>query len=172
MDSHAEQEYGDYVTARAAGLVRFAYLTCGDWHRAEDAVQTALTKLYLAWPRLSDRNTIDAYVHRIVVRVIIDERRLAWFRREQSTEALPERAAVDPAAAAGGKVAMLAALMKVPPRQRAVLVLRFWEDQSVEQVADTLGCSAGTVKSQSTRGLRTLRGLLSSPASAPTGGAS
>jgi RNA polymerase sigma-70 factor (sigma-E family) len=172
MRLDAEQEYGDYVTARAAALVRFAYLTCGDWHRAEDGVQTALTKLYLAWPRLRDRGAIDAYVRRIVLRVLIDERRLGWFRRERSTERLPDRASVDPTAATSDKVAILAALSRVPPRQRVVLVLRFWEDQSVEQVADLLGCSTGTVKSQSARGLDKLRALLSESVSTPAQGAS
>jgi RNA polymerase sigma-70 factor (sigma-E family) len=172
MRVEAEQEYGDYVIARAAGLIRFAFLTCGDWHRAEDAVQTALTRLYLAWPRLQNTGSIDAYVRRIVIRVLIDERRLGWFRRERSTDELPDRPGPDPTATTGDKVAILAALSKVPPRQRVVLVLRFWEDHSVEQVADLLGCSAGTVKSQSARGLQTLRGLLSDPVSATVRGAS
>lgn len=163
MGIDAEREYVTCVTASAPMLVRFAYRRCGDWHRAEDAVQTALTKLYLAWPRLENRSLIDAYARRIVVRALIDERRLGWFRRELSTDELPDRAGPDPTAGTGDRVAVLAALSKVPPRQRAVLVLRFWEDRSVEQVAAHLGCSIGTVKSQSARGLRTLRGLLTEP---------
>ncbi len=160
MKVDAEQEYSAYVAARSTGLIRFAFLVCGDWHRAEDAVQTALTKLYLAWPRLHDRGAVDAYARRVVLRVLIDERRLGWFRRERSTQAPPDRADEDPVATTGDRMALLAALSRLPPRQRAVLVLRFWEDQSIEQVSGLLGCSEGTVKSQSTRGLQTLRGLL------------
>ncbi|MBB5872765.1 RNA polymerase sigma-70 factor (sigma-E family) [Allocatelliglobosispora scoriae] len=171
MKVDAEKDYGDYVTARAPGLVRFAYLTCGDWHRSEDAVQTALAKLYVAWPRLHNRESIDAYVRRIVVRALIDERRLGWFRRERTTSELPERPVTDSPASTDERFALLAALSQVPPRQRAVLVLRFWEDQSVEQVADLLGCSTGTVKSQCARGLHTLRGLLTDPLSAQALGA-
>jgi RNA polymerase sigma-70 factor (sigma-E family) len=172
MRADAEREYGDYVTARTRGLVRFAYLTCGDWHQAEDAVQAALTKLYLAWPRLQSRGTIDAYVRRIVLRAVIDQRRLSWFRREQSTDALPDYAGEDPTAPIGDRVTVLAALAKLPRRQRVVLVLRFWEDQSVEQVADLLGCSSGTVKSQSSRALDKLRRLLADPLVTSIGGTS
>lgn len=161
MGPAAEREYGDYVVARASGLVRFAFLLCGDWHRAEDAVQSALTKLYLAWPRLARVEAVDPYVRRIVVRVLVDHGRLARFRRERLSDRLPEPPATpDTSATTDDRLALLAALAQVPPRQRAVLVLRFWEDQSVEQVAAVLGCSPGTVKSQTARGLQTLRGLL------------
>ena len=164
MDSDAEREYGDYVVARSAALCRFAYLLCGDWHRAEDAVQTAFTKLYLAWPRLQAREAIDPYVRRILTRVIVDEGRLARYRREAVSRQVPEvpdRAVPDVGAATGDRLAVLAALAKMAPRQRAVLVLRYWEDLSVDQAAEVLGCAAGTVKSQAARGLQTLRVLLS-----------
>ncbi len=97
----------------------------------------------------------------MVVTSIIDEGRLARFRRESVSGWVPESPApTDLAAAAGDRLTVLAALARIPPRQRAVLVLRYWEDQSVEQVADLLDCSPGTVKSQAARGLQTLRELL------------
>jgi RNA polymerase sigma-70 factor (sigma-E family) len=161
VNPDAERDYGDFVVARSQALCRFAYLLCGDWHRAEDAVQTALTKLYVAWNRIRDRGAVEPYVRRIVVTAIIDEGRLARFRREAVSGRVPEApAGTDLASAAGDRLTVLAALARIPPRQRAVLVLRYWEDQSVEQVADMLGCSQGTVKSQAARGLQTLRGLL------------
>jgi RNA polymerase sigma-70 factor (sigma-E family) len=156
-----EREYGDYVAARAGRLCEFAYLMCGDWHGAQDAVQTALTKLYVAWPRLHHREAVDPYVRRIVLRALLDQRRLARFRREASWAEPPETAVLaDLADATPDRLAVLKALARVPPRQRAVLILRYWEDQSVEEVAVALGCSTGTVKSQAARGLQTLRQLL------------
>jgi RNA polymerase sigma-70 factor (sigma-E family) len=156
-----EQEYGDFVAARSRRLCEFAYLLCGDWHQAEDAVQHALTRLYLAWGRLHNREAVDPYVRRIVLRAVLDSRRLARVRRESSWASPPETpdrsGAVE---ATADRLAVLAALAKVAPRQRAVLVLRYWEDQSVEDVAVALGCSIGTVKSQAARGLQTLRALL------------
>jgi RNA polymerase sigma-70 factor (sigma-E family) len=165
-----EAEFGEYVAARAAGLVRFAYLLCGDWHRAEDTVQRALTRLYLAWKRLDHTDAIDAYVRTIVVRVLADEGRLARYRRERLGVPMPEPTpATDQSGRADERMAILDALRRVPPRQRAVLVLRYWEDLSVEQAADLLGCSPGTVKSQTSRGLETLRRLLAEQPPVPSG---
>ena len=161
MTPAEEQEFGDYVVAKSRRLCEFAYLLCGDWHAAEDAVQTALGKLFVAWRRLRERESIDAYVRRIIVRVIIDQRRLLRYRRESSWAEPPDATPVaDATDATPQRLAVLAALAKVPPRQRAVLVLRFFEDQSVEETAEALRCSTGTVKSQTARGLRTLRALL------------
>jgi RNA polymerase sigma-70 factor (sigma-E family) len=156
-----EAEFGEYVAARAGGLVRFAYLLCDDWHRAEDTVQRALTRLYLVWRRLDHTDAIDAYVRTIVVRVLADEGRLARYRRERLSVRMPEPAPIaDQSGRTDERMAILAALRRVPPRQRAALVLRYWEDLSVEQAADVLDCSPGTVKSQTSRGLETLRRLL------------
>ena len=161
MTPDEEQEFGDYVVARSRRLCEFAYLLCGDWHAAEDAVQTALAKLFVAWRRLRERESMDAYVRRIVVRVIIDQRRLLRSQRESSWAEPPDATPIgDAAESMPDRLAVLAALAKVPPRQRAVLVLRFFEDQSVEETAEALRCSTGTVKSQTARGLRTLRALL------------
>jgi len=161
VDADAEREFGDYVVARSAALCRFAYLLCGDWNRAEDAVQTALTKLYLRWDTLRDIGSIEPYVRRTVLTSIIDERRRGWFRREAPSSDRPEPGVdVDPATASSDRLAVLAALAQVPPRQRAVLVLRYWEDLSVEQVAELMNCATGTVKSQAAHGLERLRVLL------------
>ncbi|MBF9135001.1 SigE family RNA polymerase sigma factor [Plantactinospora sp. S1510] len=160
MQAEAERQYGDFVATRAAPLVGFAFLLCGDWHRAEDTVQSALVKLYLAWPRLDRVDAVEPYVRRIVLRVLADNGRLARFRRERLSDRVPERPGADSSDAADDRMVLLSALAALPPRQRAVVVLRFWEDQSIEQCAEALGCSEGTVKSQAARGLQTLRNLL------------
>ncbi|MBL6279847.1 SigE family RNA polymerase sigma factor [Micromonospora fiedleri] len=151
--------FAEYFAARSSAMRGTAYLLCGDWHRAEDLVQTAFTKLYLAWHRVSRHEVLDAYLRQIIVRTFLDERRRGWWRREQLDDADPEQPA--PIDAPENRLVMLQALAAVPPRQRAVLVLRYWEDLPVDEVAHLLRCSPGTVKSQAARGLDTLRGLLS-----------
>ncbi|WP_328339811.1 SigE family RNA polymerase sigma factor [Micromonospora sp. NBC_00421] len=151
--------FAAYFAARSEAMRGTAYLLCGDWHRAEDLVQTAFTKLYLVWNRVSRHEVLDAYVRQILVRTFLDERRRGWWRRERVGAEQSERPA--PPESPENRLVLLQALAAVPPRQRAVLVLRYWEDQSVEEAAAVLGCSTGTVKSQSARGLETLRGLLS-----------
>jgi RNA polymerase sigma-70 factor (sigma-E family) len=157
-----DEAFGAYVAGRAAAMRSTAYLLCGDWHHAEDLVQMAFTKLYLAWNRVARHEVLDAYMRRIVVRCYLDELRRGW-RRERATATLP-----DTLEAAQGnpddRVMLLRALAAVPPRQRAVLVLRYWEDLDIDATARVLGCSPGTVKSQTNRGLATLRGLLDVPA--------
>ncbi|MEU3647300.1 SigE family RNA polymerase sigma factor [Lentzea sp. NPDC034063] len=132
-----------------------AFLMCGNWHEAEDVLQSAFLKLYLAQPDLVDRGGIEAYLHQIVVRTFIAERRRVRWRREKLTDAPPESLIVSPGAEDG--LVVWEALSTMPARQRAVLVLRYWNDMSVESVAAALGCSTGTVKSQSSKGLETLR---------------
>ncbi|MFR9778521.1 SigE family RNA polymerase sigma factor [Micromonospora sp. MS34] len=150
--------FADYFAARSDAMRGTAYLLCGDWHRAEDLVQTAFTKLYLVWNRVSRHEVLDAYVRQILVRTFLDERRRGWWRRERvGGEAAEGHAPPD---SPEGRLVMLRALAAVAPRQRAVLVLRYWEDLSIEETAALLGCSTGTVKSQAARGLETLRGLL------------
>jgi RNA polymerase sigma-70 factor (sigma-E family) len=164
MRSHAEAEFKQYVAARSHALWHTAFLMCGDTHQAEDVVQTALMKLYAAWHRVERVENRDAYVRKVLVRCVIDEKRRGW-RREHPVAEVPE------SAAPGGpdveeRDAVLDALGRIAPRQRATLVLRFWEDLSVEQTAHILGCSTGTVRSQTARGLATLRGLLAQQATA------
>jgi RNA polymerase sigma-70 factor (sigma-E family) len=155
-----DEEFAAYYAARGAAMRGTAYLLCGDWHLAEDLTQTAFAKLYLAWSRISRREAIDAYVRRVIVRAFLDERRRPW-RRERVTApdgGAFEQSRNDPEVVE--RLAIQAALAAVPPRQRATLVLRYWADLSVEETAQVLGCSAGTVKSQTARGLATLRGVL------------
>ena len=124
--SERDDEFAAYFAARSDAMRRTAYLLCGDWHRAEDTVQTAFTKLYVAWGRIRDRGAVEPYVRRMVVTTLIDEGRLARFRREAVSGRVPESpAGTDLAAAAGDRLTVLAALARIPPRQRAVLVLRY-----------------------------------------------
>ncbi|MEZ0579901.1 SigE family RNA polymerase sigma factor [Nocardioides sp. MH1] len=156
--SDRETSYVDYVTARREHLRRVAYALCGDWHRADDLLQIALVKLYVAWPRVRRGGSEDAYVRRILVRASIDESRRPW-RRERPTDTLPDQ----PAAAPTGvedRSALFDALQALPPQQRAAVVLRHWLCLSVAEAAAELRISEGTVKSHTSRGLAALRGAL------------
>ncbi|MEV0650415.1 SigE family RNA polymerase sigma factor [Phytomonospora sp. NPDC050363] len=164
-----EAEFREFVATRLDRLRNFAFLVCGDWHRAEDAVQVTLAKLYVAWPKTA-KISADAYSRRILVNVIKDVWRRAWFRREHSDVEIPESATADPATASAQRMAVLSALARLPTRQRAVVVLRFWEDRSVDQTAEILRLSTGTVKSHTARGLQALRGLLGEDRSKRTEG--
>ena len=158
-----EAEFVAYYEARAAAVRKTAYVLCGDWHLAEDLTQTAFTKLYQAWHRLERFEALDGYVRQTVVRAFLDERRRPW-RREYATG--PESPVFDvpsaggAAAGEGEREILLEALSRIPKRRRAVIVLRYWEDLSVEQVAEMLDCSPGTVRSQASRGLADLRAAL------------
>ena len=148
-----------YVAGRRAHLYRTAYLLCGDPHRAEDIVQNALAKLYVAWPRASRADSVEAYVWRVIINSHLDETRRPW-RRESPTEddrldrAAPARVALEDADA------LWAALRKLGPKQRRVVVLRHYWGLSVEETAADLGVSPGTVKSQTSAALEKLRAAL------------
>lgn len=149
-----DEEFVVFVQDAQLRLRRVAYAMCGDWHRAEDVVQAALSNLYLHWSRVERETGAWSYARRAVVNAAIDEGRRPW-RRETATETMPDRAAR--AAELSLDDALLAALSALPARQRAVVVLRYVEDLEVEVVAHLLGISEGTVKSQAARGLATLR---------------
>jgi RNA polymerase sigma-70 factor (sigma-E family) len=164
VDQHDEQEFAQYFAARRDAVRRSAYLLCGDWHRADDLAQTAFVALHRRWHKIRDRAALDAYVRRTVVRAVIDESRRPW-RRERFTGDVPEIADTSAGTpeigdAVATRTTLVAALHKVPPRQRAVLVLRFLEGLDVSGTANVLGCSEGTVKSQTARGLDALRAQL------------
>jgi RNA polymerase sigma-70 factor (sigma-E family) len=162
-----DAEFTEYVAARRAQLRRTAYLLCGDWHQAEDLVQTALAKLYVAWPRVRRDGSPEAYARKILVRTHLDETRRPW-RRERASSQLPEVAA--PAGMpAEERDALLGALASLPAGQRGAVVLRHWVGLSVEETAADLGCSTGTVKSQTARAVSRLREALTD-ASPTTGG--
>lgn len=151
-------EFAAYVRARRPFLRRTAYLVCGEWHLAEDLVQTALVKLYGAWPRIRSEGAEDAYARRVIVRAFLDEKRRPW-RRERA--GLDGHEVAQPAVLSfEDSDALLTALKALPERQRATLVLRYWCGLSVAETAADLGCSTGTVKSQTARAIDNLRGLL------------
>jgi RNA polymerase sigma-70 factor (sigma-E family) len=156
-----EAEFRGFAESRRAALRRTSFLLCGDWHQADDLVQSALVKLYVAWPRLRNAKGPDAYAHRTLVRCYLDERRRPW-RRESPVEAIDER----PAGETGidWVLDLRAALSRLPARQRATLLLRYWADASVAETAEALRCSEGTVKSQTARALTALRSALGDPA--------
>lgn len=153
-----DEEFTEYVTARMPWLRRVAYLLCQDWHRSDDLVQTAITRLYVHWRRASTADNIDGYARTVLVRVFLAEQRGGWRQRVRVVERTPDSAA-EPADHAA-EVDLRTALAALPPRQRAAVVLRFYCDMSVEQAADVLNCSSGTVKSQTARGLDALRRAL------------
>ena len=158
-DATAPPDFESYVAARRPSLRRTAYLLTGDWDRAEDVVQDALTNLFLHWRRASRARSVDAYVRRTLVNSYLSEKRRPW-RRERSTDVLPETAYAGPADAGDERDALRRALATLGPSQRAVVVLRYWDDLSVEETAAALGCSTGNVKIQSARGLAHLREAL------------
>ena len=150
--------FSDFVAARQTHLRRIAYALCGDWHRADDLLQTALTKLYLAWPRLHRDGREEAYVRTILIRADIDEHRRPW-RRERSTTEPLDRPAPAPLPVEE-RSALLDAIRLLPDMQRRTVLLRHWLGLSVEETAAELGISEGTVKSHTSRALRSLRSVL------------
>lgn len=171
MRSERESEYVEFVRGRLARLHRTAYLLCGDGHRADDIVQATLTALYVSWKKASRADNLDGYTHRILVRRYLDERRLRWSRvrlGEVPPAGVPTIAGADDRL--GERDELMAALRALPKGQRAVIVLRYFDDLSVEATAEALDCSVGNVKSQCSRGLASLRGFLTDRQQLETGG--
>jgi RNA polymerase sigma-70 factor (sigma-E family) len=148
--------FTEYAEARAMTLFRTAYLMVGDHQLAQDLLQEALVKTLMAWPRLRDRDDLEAYTRRIIVTTSISWRRRRSFH-ERPVEALPERSGPDAADVVVTHDAVVAALRAVPPRQRVAIVLRYYQDLTEKQTAEAMGCSVGAVKSQVSEGLRKLR---------------
>ena len=159
MKALEEEAFREYVAARTPALIRTAYLLCGDWHRAEDAVATSVVKLYTSWRHARRADHLDAYVRRIVVNTVLDEHRRPW-RRERATDVVPESPATAVTEDADRRTDLRRLLDRLPPRQRAVLVLRFYDDLSIEQTAEALSTTPGAVKSLTVRALHAIRGLL------------
>ena len=150
-----EEAFRELYVARAAALRRTAFLLCGDWHAAEDLVSVSFAKLYAAWRRVDNP---EPYLRQVLVRTWVDETRRPH-RRERPFADLPD----GPARAdtrTEDRELLKAALMRVPVRQRACLVLRYFDDLSVADTARALGCSENTVKSQTSRGLDALRAIV------------
>ena len=159
--SGRDEEFGEFMRNRASLLHQSAYLLCGDWHLAHDLVQDTLVKAYQHWPRVRQADSPDAYVRRI----LLNEVRGGWRRRERAVpvsrfpeggEPVAPDATEDVVRRAGLRQALLA----LPLRQRATIILRYLEGMSERETAAVLGCSEGTVKSQSARALATLRNFL------------
>ena len=161
----SEAELVAFVEARRPHLRRIAFALCGDWHRAEDLVQTALAKLYVAWPRIHKAGAEEAYARQVIVRANIDESRRPW-RRERTGLEQPDHGTA-PDGSVEDRSELVQALQKLPPMQRKVVVLRHWLDLSVEETARELDVSTGTVKSHTSRGLAALHAALTADAHEP-----
>jgi RNA polymerase sigma-70 factor (sigma-E family) len=173
VDEQGREAFRAYVAARSPGLLRTAYLLTGHRGDAEDLLQTALAKTYLSWDRIRDREALDGYVRRVMVNT-----QTSWWRRkkvdEYPSEVVPERGTQpDATERLALHDALWTALAELPKRQRAMVVLRYYEDLSEAETAHVLGVSVGTVKSTTSRALLKLRdssGLRDDPRTAlPTG---
>jgi len=158
-----DAEFTEYLRARSAWLTRVAFLLCGDWHRADDLAQNTAVRLYRHWHRVSRADSVDAYARRTLVNVYFDEQKSAWSRFTFLHRDTVEKEA--PACDADASLDLRGALERLPRRQRATVVLRYYCDLSVEETPEARGCSTGTVKSQTARTLANLRELLA-PAAA------
>jgi RNA polymerase sigma-70 factor (sigma-E family) len=160
-----EPEYRDFVLARMGTLRRTAYLLCRDWHTADDLVAITLDKLYRRWNRRAHIGNLDLYVRGILTRAWVDELRRPWRRERLTIDADPDLTVARGGAGSARTDRVVDRhtlddfLARLGPRQRAVIVLRFYCDLTVAETAEALGISEGTVKSQSARGLDTLRAL-------------
>ena len=160
MSAEADEEFREFMRGRWPAMVRLAYGLTGDLGHAEDVAQAAFARAYASWSRVARTGNPEAYVRRIVI-----NENNSRFRRRRVTErlvdAVPEPSgprAADTAVALGDSEALMRALRRLGPRQRAVVVLRFWMDMSEAETAAALHCSVGTVKSQASRALAALRG--------------
>ncbi|BCJ45525.1 RNA polymerase sigma24 factor [Actinoplanes ianthinogenes] len=161
MRSERDEQFHRFVVSRRSGLVRTAtLLTAGDAHLAEDLVQSTLTKLYVAWPAFQRADNPDGYLRRVLVNALTDERRRWWRRREESMADVPDQPAAEPVVPGELADGLRVALKQLPPRMRAALVFRYFYDLDVADTADALGCSEGTVKSQTARALDRLRAVI------------
>ena len=158
-----EAGFRAWAVVRMAGLRRKAYLLCGDWHTADDLVQDTLVSIYARWPRLVSRGSPDAYASKVLVTRFLDDRRRPW-RRESPATALPDRADDDATRALhdieSRDDVLAAALATLPAQQRSVVVLRYADDLSLDEVARLLDLPLGTVKSRASRGTEALRAEL------------
>jgi RNA polymerase sigma-70 factor (sigma-E family) len=166
-----DEVFSEFVSARSKALLRTAYLISGSEAMAQDLVQEALAKTYVALPRLRDQGAVEGYARKAMATTAI-----SWWRRKSSREhpqeTLPEGEHPDAADAVDERQWIWEELLRLPPRQRVAIVLRFYEDLTQEQTAHVMGCSVGTVKSQVSAGLSKLRARLGSDVElVPTGGA-
>ena len=160
MDRVAEQEFREYVAARQAGLFRIAMLLTGHHEDAKDLLQSSLVKLALHWTRLANSGSADAYIRKILYHQQVSRWRSRRHRLEFVTAHPPDRAAAgDPVTDSTLRLTLDGVLRLLTKRQRAVIVLRYYEDLPESEVAEILGCSVGTIRSQAHRSLARLRAL-------------
>ncbi len=152
----SDDEFHAFVAERLVRWRRSAYLLCGDWHLADDLVSQALVKLYRSWSKVRSADNVDAYAQKVLTRCWLTERGRRWRQLEQ-THSDPPRRSYLPDDRVVDRLPLADLLRSLGPRQRAVLILRFYLDHSVEETAEILGVSPGTVKSQSARALEQLR---------------
>jgi RNA polymerase sigma-70 factor (sigma-E family) len=150
-----DQEFHDFVAPRMERWRRSAFLMCQDWHTADDLVSIAIAKIYRHWREVRRADNPEAYAQKILTRTWLSERRRPW-RRERSSERLPDQPVTMPDQITD-RDSLAGLLRALGPRQRAVLILRFYFDYSAEQTAEVLQVTVGTVKSQTARGLQALR---------------
>lgn len=159
MDIEDERRFREFVGARSKALLQTAYLLTGDWEHSRDLVQSALAGLARRWGQLAEPGRAEAYARKAIYHAHVDRtRRLSW-RRERTTATVPDTPAElsDPADLVASRQDVIAALRKLPPGQRAVVVLRYFEDRTDEDIAGVLGISTGTVRSQRFKALKALR---------------
>ena len=160
MKAPDEAEFTEFAATTVRRLRRTAYLMCGDWHRAEDAAQDALVKVYRRWHRIDRTQGLNSYAHQGLVTAVFDQARKPW-RRERLVDTDGQAGPLpDPVGAVDDRMLVVQALGALPPSQRACVVLRHYADLSLEQTSDILGIGVGGVKSQTSRGLTRLRELL------------
>src|SRR5215468_9029288 len=154
--------FRDYVAARQRALLRSAWLLTGDWHAAEDIVQAALVRVWPRWTRVAAAGDPDAYVRRAVINAYLSARRRRWHGEYAAAVPPDQPDPADPYAAVELRDALVRVLRALGRRQRAIVVLRYFDDLTEAQVAQVMDCSVGTVKSQSAKALAKLRAALGS----------
>ncbi|HEU5038586.1 MAG TPA: SigE family RNA polymerase sigma factor [Nocardioides sp.] len=158
-DPAADAAFTEFAAASRARLRSTAYLLCGDWDRASDHVQEGLLRVYVAWPRLVRHGGELAYARKAVVSAFLDHRRKRSSTERPAAEHVDRASGEDVAGAVADREALMAALARLPERQRACVVLRYFEELDVRETAAVLRCSEGNVKSQTSRALASLRAM-------------
>ena len=153
-------DFEEYAQARVVRLRQRAYLLCRDWHLAQDLTQITLSRLYASWRKVVKADNIDAYAAKVMVRVFLDHKRLKSSHEVVSDTMPSASAVVDGSGGPELRLTLMEALGRLGPRARAIVVLRYWEDHSVDTVAELLGVTPSLVKTQSMRALAELRALL------------
>jgi RNA polymerase sigma-70 factor (sigma-E family) len=161
MAEERDDEFSRYVRDMRPALRRVAFLLSADWHEADDLVQRTLIAIHARWDSLQCRDRMAGYAHKVMIHLLISDRRSHRWSREVLHDLPPDTgAAPDPYSLLGDRLVLMDALADLAPRQRTAVLLRYWEDRSVEETAQAMGSSSSTVRSQTVRALATLRTVL------------